>query len=262
MEFTFGIVTSQQSQSTLYSVLNSILQQNIQPEKFEVIIIGGNEIKHPRIRWYSFDETIKSGWITKKKNMITQYSTKENIVFMHDYITLDKEWYNKWCSFGNSWDIAMNRIELLTGERAIDWIGLPTDRIYGNVLLPYEYSNPKGMYIPGNYWIAKRNLMKKYPLNEELTWGQTEDIEWSKRVLGGNTERNIWLRNITHKHLNDVIDETDINTIYVCNSESVVRYCKPVYISEDFRKTYDLHSGDNSRPIGFKKEDYIYLTYR
>jgi hypothetical protein len=30
--------------------------------------------------------------------------------------------------------------------------------------------------------MAKRSVMQEFPLNEELVWGKTEDVEWSKRV--------------------------------------------------------------------------------
>jgi hypothetical protein len=36
--------------------------------------------------------------------------------------------------------------------------------------------------MPGFYWIAKKSVMQEFPLNENLTWGQAEDIEWSRRV--------------------------------------------------------------------------------
>ena len=38
------------------------------------------------------------------------------------------------------------------------------------------------MYISGTYWIAKKRVMEEFPLNENLFWGQGEDVEWSKSV--------------------------------------------------------------------------------
>ena len=38
------------------------------------------------------------------------------------------------------------------------------------------------MYISGTYWVAKKEFMTQYPLDEDLAWGQSEDIEWSKIV--------------------------------------------------------------------------------
>jgi hypothetical protein len=50
-------------------------------------------------------------------------------------------------------------------------------------LIPYDMLNlTKYMYISGSYWISKKYVMEKYPLNEKLTWGHGEDVEWSKIV--------------------------------------------------------------------------------
>jgi hypothetical protein len=38
------------------------------------------------------------------------------------------------------------------------------------------------MYISGSYWIAKKQIMNEFPLNENLIWGESEDVEWSNRV--------------------------------------------------------------------------------
>ena len=50
-------------------------------------------------------------------------------------------------------------------------------------LLPYDVSNlSKYMYISGAYWVAKKYVMEEFPLNENLVWGESEDVEWSKRI--------------------------------------------------------------------------------
>ena len=51
------------------------------------------------------------------------------------------------------------------------------------MLPPYHYNKKHYMYISGGFWIAKKYVMEKEPLNESLDWGESEDIEWSKRVL-------------------------------------------------------------------------------
>ena len=254
---TFGIVTTKETSHNLSKVISSILYQNI--PTFEIIVIGGYPLNNPIIRWYDFDENIKKGWITKKKNMITNLSSYPIIVYTHDYLILTPNWYSEFIKFNNDWDILMNRIETLNNERAIDWMGLPYDNKYGNVLLPYDYTNIHGMYVPGNFWISKKEFMLKNLLDETLSWGESEDIEWSKRVLGGNSDKNEWLRNLTHKSLDEEIDESSITTVYKCNPNMIVKYCKPNYVSKCFYETYDKHSGNNSRN---SKNTYDYLKYR
>ena len=38
------------------------------------------------------------------------------------------------------------------------------------------------MYISGSYWVAKKQIMTEYPLDERLIWGHGEDVLWSKQV--------------------------------------------------------------------------------
>ena len=50
-------------------------------------------------------------------------------------------------------------------------------------LIPYTVKHlSKYMYISGSYWVAKKYVMMEFPLNENLTWGQGEDVLWSKQV--------------------------------------------------------------------------------
>jgi hypothetical protein len=57
------------------------------------------------------------------------------------------------------------------------------DQVKHNCLLPYSITGlSKYMYISGGYWIAKLNVMKEFPLDERLFWGEGEDVIWSKIV--------------------------------------------------------------------------------
>jgi hypothetical protein len=263
MNFTFGIITSINSCNYINDIIISIENQNI--PNYEIIIIGQinkdliHNFKNTTI--IEFNENIKPQWITKKKNIITELSKYENIVFLHDYILFEPNWYNGFIEFDkeySDWEISMCKVKNIDGKRAIDWMGLPNDTKYGNVLLPYHYRNPKGMYIPGNFWIAKKNVMQKYPLNENLLWGQAEDIEWSKRVLGGAIY-STWLRNMIKIPMNKEVDETTCINKYYMNTYSSVIYLKNKPTTSDFCKEYDAHSGSNSRPLGYNREDYEYL---
>ena len=191
MEFTFGIITSGNNFDDISKIITSIKNQHI--KNYEIIIVGGEnafELEDVVIH-YPFDDTLKNGWITKKKNIITSKAKYENIVFMHDYIILHKNWYKGFLKFGNDFEIAMNKIYNKDNKRLRDWClwtdnGNFVDNIVNpklRCLLPYNVENlNEFMYISGTYWVAKRKLMEENPLNENLLWGQGEDVEWSKRV--------------------------------------------------------------------------------
>jgi len=227
MNFTFGIITINNIEN-INKVIDSIEIQNI--PNYEIIIVGCdktfnlrtlNKLKRKNCLYIPFDETIYPGWITKKKNIITQNAKYENIVYMHDYILLDDNWYNGYLKYGNNFDIIVNIIQNSNGERFRDWvlnmfflrgqylinenrtiprINAPDQWIQKgeNVIEKYKI-NPniqahflsydddgkewqKYIYISGAYWVAKKYVMDEFPLNENLMWGQSEDIDWCQRV--------------------------------------------------------------------------------
>ena len=219
MKFTFGIITNNNTTLTNL-VIDSIENQQI-PE-YEIIVIGSSDIHRNNTISIPFDETIYPGWITKKKNIITQNASYENIVYMHDYIVLDNNWYRGFLQNGNNFDIIVNKINNSDGTRFRDWV-LNVDFVRGAkftvrdymqqpiLSCPYEWITDnadisgllhvapdtytlflnynddgekwqKYIYISGSYFVCKKHIMEEYPLNELLLHNQGEDVEWSQRV--------------------------------------------------------------------------------
>jgi len=181
ISFTFGIVTSGNSDDRIEKIVESIKQLEI--PQYEIIIVGNSKLNGLNV--IPFDESIKSGWITKKKNIITENAKYENIVYLHDYIVFDKDWYNGWLKFGDKYHACMNVIKNQDGTRYRDWTLMPNSfpvDIGNNLLLPYyETRFQKYMYFSAAYFVAKKSVMKEFPQNNNLVWGQAEDIEWSNR---------------------------------------------------------------------------------
>jgi hypothetical protein len=184
MDFTFGIITN--GKSNLDDIINSIRDQNIQ--NYEIIIVGeykNNDIIDNDINHIEYNDKSISGDISIKKNIITENSRFDNIVYLHDYIKLDKDWYNGFLKFGSDFDICMNIILNKDGARYRDWCLWSDDAKKYNInnyLIPYEMEHLSSMmYISGAYWVGKKKFMLENKLNESLSWGQGEDVEWSIR---------------------------------------------------------------------------------
>jgi hypothetical protein len=200
MDFTFGIVTNSMNDNNINIIIDSIFKNNI--PNFEIIIVGNTAIKaSDKITIFYFNETIKPAWITKKKNIIAKNAKYENIVLLHDYIKFDDNWYNGFLKFGNNFDWCVNKIINIDGGRFRDYTLFPMksdclnihyspadiDSYFNeNCLLPYDFVNSiktnKYMYISGSYYVIKKDIALKHPLNEGLCWGQGEDVEFSKRL--------------------------------------------------------------------------------
>ena len=204
MNITFGIVTYSGHDGTdnipkVNQIIDAIEQENI-PE-YEIIIVGDFAWERKNTRVIKFDETVKKGWITRKKNIITEEANHDIIVYTHDYIRPVRGFYRGWLKFGDDWDIAMNVVKNHNGARYRDWVVLDDPRVKpgwiqeepwcppggkireGRSFFPsYDYKDTKYMYISGAYWVAKKSVMEEEPLNEDVVWGQAEDVEWSDRV--------------------------------------------------------------------------------
>lgn len=189
MQFTFGIITGGNSDDNINMIIDSIEGQNI-PE-YQVLIIGNSFVSRKNTLVIPFDESIKRSWITKKKNLITNNARYDNIVYSHDYVVFESDWYAGYLRFGDDFHVCMNKFVNPNHSRFRDWVIWPhnenfmDDIVLPNreCLIPYEMTHlSKYQYISGTYWVAKKILMKEFPLDENLVWGQGEDVIWSKKV--------------------------------------------------------------------------------
>ena len=188
MNFTFGIVTDGDNDDNIDIIISSI--ETLKIQNYEIIIVGNSNINKKNCKVIRFNENIKNKWITRKKNIITENANFENIVYSHDYIRYDENWYSEFLKFGEDFKICTNKILNKDGNRFRDWTLWPdslTDEFNflnsREYIIPYEIKHlSKYMYISGSYWIAKKQIMNEFPLNENLIWGESEDVEWSNRV--------------------------------------------------------------------------------
>jgi hypothetical protein len=199
MKFTFGISTTTEPQrmeggttNHVREIIESIRLNNIPNDCYEIIVIGGDDNYQGDndVTFIGFDDVTIPGRFTTKKNIITERAKFENIVFSHDYLTYDSDWYKGFLKFGNDWDVCMNIILSEEGHRFRDWLVWDDPDICYDVdgfshriaLPPYDYKKFQYMQISGFWWIAKKWLMQKEPLDEKLLQGMGEDVEWSMRV--------------------------------------------------------------------------------
>lgn len=196
MKITFGICTNAVSgiNDNLVKSVESIKKLNI-PD-YEIIIVGTESnlksLYADDTKIIDFNEHIKPGWITKKKNLITHHAQFDNIVYQHDYFAYDANWYEGWKNFGD-YQIGMNKLVNANGERYRDWSCFHSGGLIDSIkppwfdrmecMLPYEETGfSKIQYLSGGWWISKKSVMEEFPLNESLVWGNGEDLDQCYRI--------------------------------------------------------------------------------
>jgi hypothetical protein len=189
MKFTFGIITAGNSDDSLNAVIDSIEKQNI-PE-YQILIVGNSNVSRTNTFIIPFDESINQGWITRKKNIVTINSAYDNIVYTHDYVVFENDWYQGYLKFGENFKICMNKFVNPDYSRFRDWVIWPHNNNFMDsivlpnreCLIPYDITHlSKYQYISGTYWVGKKDVMMEFPLDENLCWGQGEDVVWSMNV--------------------------------------------------------------------------------
>ena len=191
MGVTFGFVTDGSNDLLLAQGIQSV--KSAQLSDYEIIVIGNTAIDDDDVKVIRVDDSIKPGWITRKKNLLAKSSSKEILVILHDYISLGSTWnkVNYELLESDDWDVAVCRFENLDGSRWCDWHLWPfSTRILKlpftysiKCLIPYNCSVLTNlMYVNGTVIIVKRDYFLKNPLDETRVWGQGEDVEWSIRL--------------------------------------------------------------------------------
>jgi hypothetical protein len=189
MNFTFGITTDYSAPDRIKEVVQSINALKI--PNFEILIITGSEIEPmENVRHIRFDENQKPNWVTRKKNILAEEATFNNVVLMHDYFVFDKDWYKNFLEFGEEWDVCSNAQLMMNGKRHFtDWVMWDSPIFPRYTSIPYDdWTQTAYMYQSGGYMIVKKRFMERFPMNENMTWGSAEDVEWSLRMR----DRAIW----------------------------------------------------------------------
>lgn len=199
MKCTFGIITDGSNHDRVVDIVRSIRHQDGIGEH-EIVIVGGDDnrflaMQNQQLLYLAFDESVKEGWITRKKNLVAQVAAYPNLCIMHDYVALNPGWVSGFDDFGGDWLSCMTPIQNQDGSRFRDWCviyndawmnppiddQLPPENPPGRLL---DYSVTTGherwQYFSGAYFCVKRDVMLEVPLDEDRVWGGGEDVQWSR----------------------------------------------------------------------------------
>lgn len=188
-DWTIGFITAGTQDHLLQLGIESA--QREMPDA-QIIVVGGerhwNNVDH-----IPFDESVKSGWITRKKNLIAQNAKGHNIAILHDYLALEEGWAKGVYAYGDDWSTCMHRVLNADGTRYRDWCVIYNDAWMeppiddekpefepGRMMFYGTRGHERWQYYSGSYFCAKRSVLLRVPLDEERVMGQGEDVQWCR----------------------------------------------------------------------------------
>lgn len=183
--WSFGIITGGNSAELVSTLIESIIKQDI-PE-YEILVCGYYEPTDSQKDKIALINDIKEkdirGPIVKKKNKIVESASYNNLLILHDRYVLPDDWFDKITKYGNYFEILSMPNETKDGERISDWnefTGFPSSRYRFDYLLPDYKRFPNYWYAQGGVLLVKKHLYDTFRLDNNLYWGELEDVQYSQ----------------------------------------------------------------------------------
>tara|TARA_Y100000816_G_C26089714_1_gene575670 strand:- start:416 stop:1495 length:1080 start_codon:yes stop_codon:yes gene_type:complete len=199
--WSFGIIFSG-NKNELNQVFDSIEKiNNLKLRtglKYEVLICGPLEskkyFKDTNIKYVNYENDHERFLINKKKMILFNAMKYNNCCILHSRIKLSPDsilnlpenfdvitpriYYNNESELSKDNDLIFYK-----WNRTLEYIvSASTFKDYDRdkYLSYYKDSIP---YIDGGCIITKKSILQNVPLNENIAWGEAEDVEWSKRLF-------------------------------------------------------------------------------
>jgi hypothetical protein len=192
-KWTFGFIGNGKKDNFIAEQIKRI--EALPLKDWEVIICGTYNLplQNGKVRYINFTENDDKGWITKKKNLIAQAATYENLVILHDRYIIPDDFVEKMEEWGNDFELLGAKQVLYRSPLKIhllriqDWMmsdyGIHADKDarwqFNYFFLEYTDWDILA-YITGGLYIVKKSLMLKLPQDEEMFWNSPEDIKFAQ----------------------------------------------------------------------------------
>lgn len=182
--WSFGVIWDGKGKNYLVDFIESVYNQKLNGEEFEVIICGPKtELKYEVTFIEAPLEAEELSNISQKKNLIVKSAKNENVCIVHNRYMLDDNFVSSFEDFGYDFEMCIvPQVLKFSGERVPDWVTQASDNVLTkNYWLEYGEFSPF-QYCPGGLTIAKKEILEGTPWNELATWNMAEDVELSQRL--------------------------------------------------------------------------------
>jgi hypothetical protein len=197
VSISFGIKTNRKKEWKLISVIASILAQNVDPAKSEILITGDTDFSFlgsemaARVRCIPDQAAAANGRLAKMMNTLAREAQHPWICLCDDDILFCDGWYDKVCTYlaehQDAVDVLSFPIRNVDGSRFWDWAidtGAPQPPFgQASYLIDPRTADPR-IYITGGFVLMRREVWLAHQWDEARGFYQGEDSDWSHRVVG------------------------------------------------------------------------------
>jgi hypothetical protein len=188
-DFTFALITDGRKPGAVARFVDSVLALPSGPGSSEIIICGPASItvdlgeRASCVRLIPQPEEFSElGWITRKKNLLIDAATRENVIVAHDRYLIPADFIARMKDFGGDFDVIAPRQTSTDGRPLPDLVTI-SDHLNWSTpgWLEFGDYHPFG-YVNGGVIVAKTERLRRTRWSELLFWGQAEDVDLSRRL--------------------------------------------------------------------------------
>ena len=183
--WTFAILTNGAKNDIVKQFLCSIRKHD-EEKKHEIIICGprNSEFDDFGVRYVNRDFREEFAEISKKKNMIAEMASNDNILIVHDRYKLDDSFFRGFDNYGYDFSFLTVKQYFENGTEFPAYCAVPAGLRWRHPIKieNYDFLYPH-TYLNGGLLIFKTHLLRAIKFNENLFWNQMEDVEISKECM-------------------------------------------------------------------------------
>ncbi len=189
--WSFAILTTGKRKENVVRFLESIRVAHEYYEKkndVEIIICGPKDKMYEE---YDVNYLDISGFrddylaeISKKKNIIAEVASNENLLITHDRYVLPKDFFVGFSKYGYDFGFLTVRQSYVNGDEYPSYCRLDQCLLWGQPTRVDNYNKVYDTsYLNGGLLIFKTKLLRSITFNKLLMWNQMEDVELAKEYI-------------------------------------------------------------------------------
>ncbi|MHC8360867.1 hypothetical protein ACYZUA_11175 [Pseudomonas sp. LS2P72] len=188
--FEFALITNGKRPNEVKAFIDSVSSiRGIDNIAWTIAICGPIEFgatidnKSGKIRYIEEPkEHGTKGWITRKKNLIVETSSAENLLIAHDRYEIPPTFLDAMFEYGADFSVIVPAQYDRNGDRFPDWVSIGSQWSWAPCgMLEHGDYNPN-IYVNGGVIISKREVLIASPWNNLLFWNQGEDVELTRSM--------------------------------------------------------------------------------